>query len=134
VFGLWIAAALVAACAEVRVCYDGEFGACDCDDGARGYQPCGGETYGQCICDGTTPGLVTASVGGSGGAGGAGGAGGPTLLGFMEECTTDEDCESGNCFFYPGKGVSLCTLSCTTATDCPPPSPGCNGMGVCKAP
>lgn len=55
------------------------------------------------------------------------------LLPFMAECTADEQCETGLCFTY-NMGPSLCSHSCTTDDDCEDPSPGCNGMGICKRP
>jgi hypothetical protein len=59
----------------------------------------------------------------------AGADGGAPLL---APCTTNSDCASMLCHYYPGVGGSFCTKPCTTAADCPPPSPGCNGMGVCR--
>jgi hypothetical protein len=47
-------------------------------------------------------------------------------------CTRNEDCASMVCHYYPARNTSYCTKPCTTATDCPPPSPGCNMMGVCR--
>jgi hypothetical protein len=59
------------------------------------------------------------------------GAGGD--LPFMAECTADDQCETGLCFQY-NEGPQLCTHECTSALQCEAPSPGCNGMGVCKRP
>jgi hypothetical protein len=115
------------ACDEPLYCYEGEYRACLCEDGARGYQQCIGEAHGACVCDGTTPGLTTA------GSGGGGGAGGGALLPFMAECEENEQCETGLCYFFNAKG-KFCSKPCMTPDDCPPPSPGCNGMGICKAP
>lgn len=56
---------------------------------------------------------------------------------FMEDCTKPEDCESGICEVYRGKGKMLCSQACTVETQetaCPFPSPGCNNKNVCKAP
>jgi hypothetical protein len=61
----------------------------------------------------------------------AGGDGG--LLPFMSPCEDNEDCESGLCFAFNAAGPH-CTHSCTVDDDCEAPSPGCNGMGVCKRP
>ena len=72
-------------------------------------------------------------MGGGGGAGAGAAGGGAALLGFMETCVQDEDCESGLCHVYNAKGPK-CTLACQVDADCPSPSPGCNNMGVCKAP
>lgn len=138
--------AMALGCAEKRTCYAGDFEACTCDDGRAGYAACDAEkdVYGACGSCGAVPGLASGSGGsGSGssasGGGGSGGAGGASVttssakLGFMETCVNDEDCESGMCHVYNAKGPK-CTLPCTSAADCPPPSPGCNNMGVCKAP
>jgi hypothetical protein len=60
----------------------------------------------------------------------------PTPKAFMEDCTSDSECETNLCFPFAQKGTK-CTRTCTAATaatDCPAPSTGCNGMGVCKAP
>jgi hypothetical protein len=56
-------------------------------------------------------------------------------LPFMSECVLgmDDACETGLCFDFNTKGPH-CTHECTVDTDCEAPSPGCNGMGVCKAP
>jgi hypothetical protein len=55
------------------------------------------------------------------------------LLPFMSMCVENEDCESGLCYSFNAAGPH-CTHSCTLDTDCEDPSPGCNGMGVCKRP
>ena len=55
------------------------------------------------------------------------------LLPFMAECTSDDQCETGLCFLY-NMGGQLCTHACTVDADCEAPSPGCNGMGICKRP
>ncbi len=120
---LALAAVLAWACHEPPACYDGEFQACLCG-ATRGYQVCAAGEYRECVCDGT-PGL--------GGGGGTGGAGGGGLLPFMAACTTDEECETGLCYDFPAKGM-FCSHSCSGPGDCQPPSPGCNGMGICKAP
>jgi hypothetical protein len=46
-------------------------------------------------------------------------------------CWDNAQCASGICFDYAVKG-QFCTVRCTTNADCPPPSLGCNGMGVCR--
>jgi len=121
----------IACGADERQCYPGDFIACVCEDRRAGYAQCdvGGSAYGACAFCGTTPGLAQSG----GGEGGEGGEGGAALLPFMAECEADEECETGLCFFFPAKG-SYCSHSCETAGDCELPSPGCNGMGVCKAP
>jgi hypothetical protein len=58
---------------------------------------------------------------------------GPGQLPYMAECTQNEQCETELCFNFNNKGPH-CTHECQTAGDCEAPSPGCNGMGVCKAP
>lgn len=148
IFGMGLAlASVTGACASSRTCYSGDFEACTCADGRAGFAACdaGGEAYGACGSCGEVPGLAGSGASGGGGSGGGtsggGGAGGGTAslttstekLGFLETCTMDEDCESGICHVYAAKGPK-CTLTCQTAADCPPPSPGCNNMGVCKAP
>ena len=65
--------------------------------------------------------------------------------GFLKPCMvlgTPGDCPPGEnltCRSYPNPapGKDLCTRPCTTATaavDCPPPSKGCGGMGLCAGP
>lgn len=56
-------------------------------------------------------------------------------LPFLSECTLgmDEACASGLCFDFNAKGPH-CTHGCDVDDDCEAPSPGCSGMGVCKAP
>lgn len=65
--------------------------------------------------------------------------------GFMKPCTVlgmPGDCPPGEnltCRSYPNPapGKDLCTHPCTPATaavDCPPPSKGCGGMGLCAGP
>jgi len=51
----------------------------------------------------------------------------------MAECTGNDDCDSGLCFSFNTKG-DFCTHACEGDEECADPSPGCNGMGVCKAP
>ena len=55
----------------------------------------------------------------------------------MSECTvTDDACDAEAdefCFSSNAKGPH-CTKSCAADLECPSPSPGCNRMGVCKAP
>ena len=136
--GLLVAAVLLASgCSERRICYEGDLIACTCDDGRDGFATCDApnNTYGACGFCGEVPGAswTATAEGGSGGAGGAGGAGGGGLLGFMETCAKNEECETGLCHTVNAKGPK-CSLPCTVDNDCPPPSPGCNNQGVCKAP
>jgi hypothetical protein len=72
----------VTACRDdAPTCYAGEYAACNCAGGARGYQIClaSEDGYAACVCDGTTPGLdagvaetsaVDAARDGEGGSGG----------------------------------------------------------------
>lgn len=57
-------------------------------------------------------------------------------LGFLEPCTENAQCMSNLCYRYNMANVGMrCSKTCTpatAATDCPAPSSGCNGMGVCK--
>ncbi len=124
---------LPAACREERAaCYEGDFAACSCAEGKPGYRSClaAEERFGPCVCDGTTPGIdgsfedaVGSDVE----------AGSRAKLPFMSQCTTNEECETGNCHLFLQSG-SFCTKSCQDVTDCPPPSSGCNNRGICKAP
>lgn len=130
---------------EGRPCYPGDYVACTCGDGAEGYARCSddGEAYGACDCTSGVPsGSTTGGAGkaGGGGAGGgdaasgaSGGADGGGSLPFMSPCDANEECETGLCHVYNAKGT-FCSKPCESASDCPPPSPGCNMMGVCKAP
>lgn len=122
---------LPAACREDGpVCYEGDFSACSCAGAALGYRACvaADQSYGPCICDGTTPGL-DGSFEASSDANSA-----PTSkLPFMSKCTTNDECESGNCHLFSQQG-SFCTKSCKDTADCPAPSSGCNQRGICKAP
>ncbi len=52
-------------------------------------------------------------------------------LPFGAECLDDAQCASTICFDYVVKG-QFCTQLCTTSADCPPPSLGCSGQGVCR--
>jgi hypothetical protein len=131
VLALLCGAPTAASCADGDpACYPTDWRACNCDDGAVGYQQCGtdGSAYGACDCSGTIPGLTTASC--SGGEAGAGGGG---KVAYLCACSTNEECETGLCHPFNMKGP-LCSKPCAADTDCPTPSPGCNNMGICKAP
>lgn len=54
-------------------------------------------------------------------------------LPFMSSCQSNDECETNLCFSFNAKGPH-CTHSCMMDEDCEEPSPGCNNMGVCKAP
>lgn len=122
------------ACFETEpACYAGDHRACACavPAGARGYQACleGGGGYAPCVCDGTTPGV-------DGSAPDAADDGAPDATAKKEllaACEKNEDCASGLCFAFNAKG-QRCSKACTSASDCPAPSPGCNNLGICKAP
>ncbi len=116
-------------CDDPPLCYDGEFEACFCA-AERGYRSCAAGTFGECVCNGDTPGLPGGLAEGGGG---AGGAGGQALLPFLSPCDDDDQCESTLCHNFIAKGRK-CSQPCDDADDCPAPSPGCNMMGVCKAP
>ncbi len=129
---LGVALALATACDEERVtCYAGDYADCTCADGRRGYRACVSDsTYGACVCDGTTPGLDGSFEDADDA---DADAGPPPKLPFMSTCTTDDECESGQCHLFTQSG-SFCTKDCKTTADCPPPSAGCNNRGICKAP
>jgi hypothetical protein len=61
------------------------------------------------------------------------GGGGAEPLPFLSACEGDEQCASGLCHLFAAKG-QFCTKPCGGDNDCEPPSPGCNMMGICKAP
>ena len=46
-------------------------------------------------------------------------------------CWDNAQCASDMCFDYAVKGT-FCSRQCASNADCPPPSQGCNGMGVCR--
>lgn len=48
-------------------------------------------------------------------------------------CNAGPECMSGLCHMY-GNGEKRCTKTCQVNSDCPAPSTGCSGMGVCKRP
>lgn len=124
-----IVGAIVFACGEDRPpCYRGDFIGCTCADGAYGYSACrdAEDGYGACVCDGTIPGVDAAAPDAAADAS-------ATKLGLFEACTGAAQCESGLCFEY-GDLRKLCSKSCSGASDCPPPSTGCNGKGACKPP
>ncbi len=143
------AAAVSLACLVVVACGQGSGGAnclpedverCTCTDGRDGFQVCDPKAatgYGACDCElDASPYLPEAGVEASieAGEGSADASGG---LVFMSPCSTapgSPQCPKGtSCDDFPAKGPH-CSKPCAEATDCPPPSPGCNMMGVCKAP
>jgi len=133
---------LVVACNEGNSstpCLPEDVERCTCDDGHEGFEVCdpdGGGGYGACDCElDASPYLpeageeasseVDASDSGSG------------ALVFLSSCSTAAGappCPPGtSCDDFPAKG-QFCSKPCKVATDCPAPSPGCNMMGICKAP
>ena len=50
---------------------------------------------------------------------------------FGAQCLSNAQCSSNLCFYYRVKG-QFCTRTCRCNADCPPPSLGCGGMGVCR--
>jgi hypothetical protein len=139
-FGLVL---LVAACNEGNggaPCLPEDVERCTCDDGRDGFEVCdpdGGGGYGACNCDlDASPYLPEAGEPDAGSdAPGEGSSSGALV--FMSTCSTQPgspQCPPGtSCDDFPAKG-QFCSKPCTEATDCPPPSPGCNMMGICKAP
>jgi hypothetical protein len=122
-----IVGAIVLACGEDRPpCYRGDFIGCSCADGAYGYSACSAaeDGYGVCVCNGTIPGVD---------AGPRDAGVEASKLALFEPCTDASQCESGVCFEY-GDTRKLCAKTCTGTSDCPAPSTGCNGKGVCKPP
>ena len=56
-----------------------------------------------------------------------------STLGFLEPCTENAQCTTNLCYRYNMANVGMrCSKTCSSAADCPAPSTGCNGMGVCK--
>ena len=133
---LW-AAVLGLVCAvscavDGRPCAPDDYAYCDCPSGARGYAQCAadGSGYGGCDCSGNIPegAGVLIDLGAEPPDAGASDSG---LAGFLEVCSEDGECETGLCFPYNAFGPH-CTTPCDKDSECPPPSPGCSGMGVCK--
>lgn len=52
-------------------------------------------------------------------------------LPFGAECLDNAQCQSNICFYYRVKG-QFCTHFCSCDSDCPAPSLGCGGQGVCR--
>jgi hypothetical protein len=52
-------------------------------------------------------------------------------LPYASPCLSNQQCTTGICFLYRVKG-QFCTQFCACDGDCPPPSLGCGGQGVCR--
>jgi len=135
-------ALLLAACSEGNgdiACLPQDVEKCACPDGTTGYFVCdpeAGSGYGPCLCglDGSPYLPVAPDASPDEGTDGEEGDGG---LQFMSACSVAPGappCPPGTtCFDFPAKG-DHCSKTCTKDSDCPPPSPGCNMQGECKAP
>lgn len=138
-------ALLLAACGEGSggaACLPEDVERCTCAGGTAGYRVCdplAGAFYGACNCsfEGSPylpvpPPEAGADAGGEGGGDASDGG-----LMFMSPCSLSAgapQCPPGTaCDDFPAKGPH-CSKPCSVATDCPAPSPGCNMMGICKAP
>lgn len=121
---LGLLVALAGCFEEGRACYPGDYSACECDSGEPGYAQCDaeGNVYGACGFCGTTPGAAPVGGGNEGGG-----------RGFLEACETNDQCDTELCHVFQAKGM-FCSQPCEGPEDCPAPSSGCNGMGICKAP
>lgn len=135
---------VVAACDEgngAAPCVPEDVERCTCEDRQSGFAVCpadGGGGYGACDCDlDASPYLPEPGSDDAGDGGDASDEEAAPGLQFMSPCSTQPGspaCPAGDtCYDFPAKG-QFCSHSCKEATDCPPPSPGCNGMGECKAP
>lgn len=132
--------ALVAACGQGnggQACLPEDVERCTCADGRPGFFVCdpeGGTGYGACNCDLDASPYLPEAGEADASEGGASDGGGP---GWMDPCSQDPaapQCPPGtSCLSYPSKGPH-CSKQCAVATDCPPPSPGCNPQGQCKVP
>jgi hypothetical protein len=125
-------AAVLLACSgkEGKACYQGDYEACACGDGAAvliGYAQCGATaSYGACDCSGSYPFLPDAGLQDAP-------ADTPTLHTITQPCTTAADCVAPlECFHFNARGPA-CTHPCMVDRDCEAPSPGCSGMKVCKS-
>jgi hypothetical protein len=131
---------VAAACTEgngLAPCLPEDVERCTCDDGRQGFQTCplDGGAYATCDCDlDASPYLPEA---GEEAAADAGEEEASEGLQFMSPCSTAANapqCPAGDqCYDFPAKG-QFCSHKCSVATDCPAPSPGCNGKGECKTP
>lgn len=133
--------AIAASCSSSNSapCSTGDIQSCSCSGGGAGTQACTNGAFGDCKCSSEGGVADAAHETGTSGEGGT--------LPFMAACKDPgkpgdcdpagcaPNCKNGpdECFNYPNRGAH-CTHPCTMNSDCPEPSGGCNGMGVCKAP
>jgi hypothetical protein len=125
-----------AACTvDATPCYPGDYVACTCGSGARGLSQCAtdGAAYGVCDCSGKVAGTSSAPGPADGGAVPDGATDDGGKLAFLAPCSSNDQCSTNLCFRYNAKGPH-CSMPCKVDSDCPAPAPGCNMMGVCKAP
>jgi hypothetical protein len=134
-------AVMLMACSEGNgdlQCLPQDIEKCTCDDGTQGYFVCdidSGAGYGPCLCglDASPYDPVPPDASPDEGTDGDDDGG----LKFMSACSVASGapaCPPGtSCYTFPAKG-DHCSKPCTIASDCPPPSPGCNMMGECQAP
>jgi hypothetical protein len=115
---------------DFPTCYAGEYAACQCADGASGFQVCAAsqDRYDSCVCDGRVPGL-DASLPDGGDAEADAPVTGNVAVG--QPCTSGTDCVTGVCF--AGGTRSFCTIKCINGS-CPNPpyTSGCNMQNFCK--
>lgn len=124
----FFAAFVVAACTSHGTpCSPGDYRYCDCPN-KPGYQQCSvsGDGYGACDCSGNFPSVLDAAAEDA-----PSDAPDSGLLPFLSPCTTNEQCATNLCYPFNAFGPH-CSKPCKIALDCPPPSPGCSNMGVCK--
>ncbi len=143
-FALTLAAAAFVACSSTsggQACSPGDAQGCACPDGSQGLSTCEADAaaYGACAC-GSDAGIKDAAPSEAASRDAASDAAPDvgTEAQYMQSCIFADggpgNCAPGlTCFLFPNRGAH-CSHSCTQSSDCAPPSPGCNGMGECKAP
>lgn len=64
---------LASACQNTPACFEGDYVECRCIDETWGYAACDAkaEAFGECVCDGTTPGVGVDQVSGAASSGAA---------------------------------------------------------------
>jgi len=62
-----LVARLLSACHDSQACFEGDYVECECNDETWGYAACDdkAEALGECVCDGTTPGVGVDQVSGA---------------------------------------------------------------------